>query len=159
MAFRFCPDSELHIPNFSKAIRCNRKDRIGGGVAIYVMDSLHATKRQDLHVNSHWVEVLVNQRTLLVGGLYRPHDANNNQWLLLEQRIDQAFSQRCDNIIAIDDFNIDDSKSPSNKMSRLIFVQCSAAYIDTNTLHRTLTVTYRPDICSQQSACPLQFRF
>lgn len=68
-------DSQLHIPNFSQPFRCDRKDRIGGGVAIYVRDSLHVTERQDLHINgleAIWLEVRVNQRTLLIGGIYRP---------------------------------------------------------------------------------------
>lgn len=117
------PDKDLYIPNFNLPFRCDRKDRIGGGVTIYVRDRLHAVVCHNLSVNgleALWVEIRLSQRKLLVGGIYRPPDSNNNYWLLLEQSIDQAFNHLCDNILVTGDFNINIEASPSNKMSRLI---------------------------------------
>ncbi len=95
----------------------------GGGVAIYVREGLHATRRSDLSLNgleSLWIELIVNNKKLLIGGIYRPPDSNNNDWLLLEESIDRAFNQVCENIIVAGDFNINVQQSNSNKMSRLI---------------------------------------
>ena len=117
------PNTDLSIPNFSPPYRCDRTDRIGGGVAVYVRDNLYARKRDDLSVNgleAVWLELRIDQRSLIIGGIYRPPDSNNNHWLLLEESIDRAFSQRCENVIITGDFNIDMSNSSSNKMSRLI---------------------------------------
>ena len=65
-------DEDVQIPNFKKPFRCDRNDRLGGGVAIYVRDTLHAIPRNDLLVNgvkAVWVELRVCQRKLLVEGI------------------------------------------------------------------------------------------
>ena len=66
------------------------------------------------------LEIKVNNRKIIVGGIYRPPDANNDYWLLLEQSIDQAFNTNWDNILVAGDFNVNIQPSFSNKMSRLI---------------------------------------
>lgn len=81
---------------------------IGGGVAIYVRNGTTFKERQDLniHVNdleAFWVEITVNHRKLLVGGIYRPPNSNNNYWRLLEQNIDQDFSKNSDSLIITGD--------------------------------------------------------
>ncbi len=43
-------DTDLHITSFSPPFRCDRADRLGGGVAIYTREGLHATKRSDLSI-------------------------------------------------------------------------------------------------------------
>lgn len=116
-------DTDLYIPNFSKPFRCDRIDRIGGGVAIYVRDSLHAIERKDLQVQgveALWTEIHICQRKLIVGGIYRPPNSNNTQWLKLEYLLDQALNQHVDNILVAGDFNINVLANPSNKMTRLI---------------------------------------
>lgn len=116
-------DEDVELPNFKKPFRYDRNDRLGGGVAIYVRDTLHAIQRNDLDVNgveAVWVEIHVCQRKLLVGGIYRPPNSNNTQWLNMEHSLDQAFNQHVDNILVAGDFNINISLNSSNKMCRLI---------------------------------------
>ena len=116
-------DEDVQIPNFKKPFRCDRNDRLGGGVAIYVRDTLHVIPRNDLQVNgveAVWVELHVCQRKLLVGGIYRPPNSNNTQWLNMEHSLDQAFNQHIDNILVAGDFNININSNPSNRMCRLI---------------------------------------
>ncbi len=111
------------IPNFNPPFRCDRIGRVGGGVAIYVRDSLYAKERTDLSINqleAVWIELHTNQRKLLIGGIYRPPDSNNNHWNLLQESIDRAFNQICDNILITGDFNINVQNSTANKISRLI---------------------------------------
>jgi hypothetical protein len=66
------------------------------------------------------MEFDINSRKLILGGIYRPPDSNNQHWFLLEQSIDQAFSERSDNILIAGDFNINFLNSYSNKLSNLI---------------------------------------
>ena len=100
---------DLHIPNFSSPFRCDIHERAGGGVAIFIREGIRAVERTELHVNglaALWVEVHVNRRKLLVGGIYRPPDSNNTQWLNMEQSLDIAFNGHYDNILVTGDFNI-----------------------------------------------------
>ncbi len=116
-------DDDLVISNVNTPFRCDRQGRQGGGVAIYVREGLHATRRLDLSVNgieSLWIDLQFNNKTFLIGGIYRPPDSNNNDWVLLEESIDRAFNQVCENIIVAGDFNINVLNSNTNKMSRLI---------------------------------------
>ncbi len=72
-------NAELCIPNFNPPYRCDRLVKIGGGVAIYVRNSLLSKRRSDLDLNgieSVWIEVNTHQRKLLIGGIYRPPDSN-----------------------------------------------------------------------------------
>ncbi len=116
-------NGDLYISNFNLPFRCDRPARHGGGVAIYVREGIHATRRSDLEVNgieSVWIEIITNRKKIIIGGIYRPPDSNNNHWVLLEETIDRAFNQVCDNIIVSGDFNINVHNSDANKISRLI---------------------------------------
>ncbi len=95
-------------------------DKIGRvvGLAIYVREGLHATCRPDLAVNgleALWVELHANQRKFIIGGIYRPPDSNNNQFVLMEESIDRVFDQVCDNVLVAGDFNINVLNSDTNK--------------------------------------------
>ena len=92
-------------------------------MAIYVHNGIHEVERQYLTIQgleALWHEIKVNNRKIIVGGIYRPPDANNNYWLLLEQSIDQAFNTNFDNLLVTGDFNVNIQPSSSIKMSRLI---------------------------------------
>ena len=92
-------------------------------MAIYVRNGIHAVERHDLTIHgleALWLEIKVSNRKVFVGGIYRPPDANNNYWLLLEQSIDQAFNTNCDTLLVAGDFNVNIQPSSSNKVSRLI---------------------------------------
>jgi hypothetical protein len=76
-------NEELFIQNFQPPYRCDRIGRTGGGVAIYVRDNIIAIERSDLFVNgleALWLEVKISQRKILLGGIYRPPDSNNEHW-------------------------------------------------------------------------------
>ena len=81
-------DEDVEIPKNKKPFRFDRNDRIGGGVAIYVRDTMHAIPRNDRQSNGVEVEIHVCQRKLLVSGIYRPPNSNNTQWLNMEHSLD-----------------------------------------------------------------------
>lgn len=116
-------NEDLHIQNFCEPFRCDRRDRVGGGVAIYVREGVIARERPDLSLNgleALWVEITIQHKKLLIGGIYRPPDSNNHYWQLMEQSIDLAFSQTCDNVLLTGDFNLNLLNSQSNKINRLL---------------------------------------
>ena len=119
-------DEDVDIPKIKKPFRFDRNDRIGGGVAIYVRDTLHAIPRNDLQINgveAVWVQIHVWQEKLLVGGIYCPPNSNNTHWLNMEHSLDQAFNQHIDNILVAGDFNININSNRSNRKSRLILLK------------------------------------
>ncbi|XP_045210645.2 uncharacterized protein LOC123562055 [Mercenaria mercenaria] len=129
-------NEDVLIPGFSQPVRCDRDDRLGGGVAIYVRQNINVTHRQDLSVNgleAVWIELHVNNRKLLLGGIYRPPSANNNYWQLLEHSIDQAFNEPCDDILITGDFNTDVLLNPSNRLDRFMSSYNAHQLIDTPT--------------------------
>ena len=63
----------LELPGYSLFRRDRNRD--GGGVALYIVDTLVATRRLDLEspdLESIWVEVAYNENKMLVGTCYRP---------------------------------------------------------------------------------------
>ncbi len=139
-------DDDLRIPNFTRPFRCDRPDRVGGGVAIYLRDNIHGTIRNDLSVNgleAIWVETSHNSKTILIGGFYRPPNSNNNYWSLIEESFDRAYNTRLDNIIITGDFNLNILGQQAPKIDNLITsYNFYSSHIRTNTFHRTQPVPY-----------------
>ena len=116
-------NDELSIPNFCSPFRKDRSNGQGGGVAIYVKKGFYAVERPDLNIHgleALWIELTVNHRKLLIGGIYRPPNSNNTHWHLLEQSFDQAFNLSFDNILITGDFNINLLTHNADKMNHLI---------------------------------------
>ncbi|MCG8048302.1 MAG: endonuclease/exonuclease/phosphatase family protein, partial [Candidatus Thiodiazotropha endolucinida] len=102
-------DSDMSIVHFKDPLRCDRNIR-AGGVAIYVKDTLESVRRRDLEVKDLecvWVQAKVQGHTILVGGIYRPPNANQNYWNLIHETIDRAKSTNIQDIIILGDLNND----------------------------------------------------
>ena len=67
------------MPNFKSP---ERKDRVrdhGGGVMIYVKDSVHYTRRinlETLNIECIWIEIQLKQTQILFGLFYRPPNSD-----------------------------------------------------------------------------------
>ena len=67
------PDESLHMENFSPPFRTDRTDRTGGGVIVYVRDTISSKRRSDLEIRgleATWVEIQVRSKKVLIGGFY-----------------------------------------------------------------------------------------
>ena len=67
--------------------RTDRKDRPGGGVIIYVRDTLFCKQRPDLEIQgleSTWVEIQIKSKKVLVGGFYRPPNSSPDYFDLIK---------------------------------------------------------------------------
>ena len=103
------------MPPFRK----DRSDRIGGGVAIYVRETLACKQRQDLEINeleAKWVEIIVKSRKILIGAFYRPPNSTVDYFNLILESIDRAFNTNITDIIITGDFNYDMSTNVNNKI-------------------------------------------
>ncbi|XP_028412551.1 uncharacterized protein LOC114535443 [Dendronephthya gigantea] len=68
-------DEHLHIPGYYSIIRKDRSGMRGGGVALYIAQSLAFKRQNDLEnidLDLLWVEIKMNGVTLLCGVCYRP---------------------------------------------------------------------------------------
>ncbi|MCG7868140.1 MAG: endonuclease/exonuclease/phosphatase family protein [Candidatus Thiodiazotropha taylori] len=115
-------DGQINIENFKPPFRNDRSGRIGGGVAIFVRDTITCKRRLDLEIRgleAVWIEILINSKKVLLGGFYRPPNSGTDYFDLLTESIDNAYNSNIIDIIIVGDFNYN-MASDSNKMSDLI---------------------------------------
>ena len=88
-------NDSISLNNFHPPFRTGRPDRSGGGVVIYVRDSIYCKHRNDIEVQGlekAWVEIRVKFKTFLVGGVYRPQNSNAAYFELISESIDRAYN-------------------------------------------------------------------
>ena len=120
------PNASICIEHFSPPFRADRPDRPGGGVIVYVCDTLSSKRQTDLQIpglKAVWVEIQTQSKTVLVGGLYRPPNSNANYYTYINESIDMAYSTDIRDIIVLGDFNMNmlnvsnNNKRPNAKYS------------------------------------------
>ena len=88
-----------------------RKDRRGdshGGVIIYVKDTLHYVRRNDLEINDVeclWIDVTLKHKHVLFGVFYRPPSSDAAYFSAMEDSISLAIDSGISDIIVTGDFN------------------------------------------------------
>ncbi|XP_020605300.1 uncharacterized protein LOC110044121, partial [Orbicella faveolata] len=73
-------DAEVSLPGFT-LFRRDRLVRKGGGVAVFVSESINAVRRSDLEIDeSVWIEIfLPKSKSILFGTFYRPPSESDSQ--------------------------------------------------------------------------------
>ena len=105
-------DSEISINGYTLYRRDRQSHSKGGGVVVYVKDSLLVSRRTDLestNVEGVWLEIFITKsRNILLGSLYRPpvgsQHLSNNFNVELEESINLAASESKE-ILLIGDLN------------------------------------------------------
>ena len=103
--------------------RTGRQGGPGGGVIIYVRDTLFCKRRPDLEIQgleSTLVEIQNKSKKVLVGGFYRPPICSPYYFDLIKESVDRAYNSNTADIIIIGDFNIYLSKNNNNKKIDLL---------------------------------------
>ncbi len=106
------PPSLYEVPGYT-LIRVDRKNKRGGGVAIYIKNYFQFKK---ININNIvgelnpdleqlWIEFLINRRKLIVGVIYRPEYINDKVHDNLYSVFEYFASN--DNLIVLGDFNYD----------------------------------------------------
>ncbi|CAG2253818.1 unnamed protein product [Mytilus edulis] len=116
--------TDLVMPNFYNPdlFRKDRSTDGGGGILIYVRDSLHCKRRSDLEIaelESVCVEITTKTGRFLVVCFYRPPNAPVTSLDHFENLLDNVIDTD-KNVILLGDLNIDLLKaSPTSRISRI----------------------------------------
>ena len=98
-----------------------RKDRHGdphGGVIIYVKEGIHYKRRHDLElrgIESIWIELVHNHKSIFYGLFYRPPNANAQYFLNIEDSVALAIDTGISDVIVTGDFNFNFLNSQSRR--------------------------------------------
>lgn len=101
-------DTEVEIEGY-KIERLDRKQRRGGGVVLYLLDSLKFTRRRDLeeqHFEAIWVQLELSRTKYLIGCVYRAPDESLEVFDYLDDVLRYATRNQFETII-LGDLNCD----------------------------------------------------
>ena len=116
-------NDEIAIRNFLPPFRNDRLGRPGGGVLIYARDTLLCPRRRDIEIiglEAVWVEVTIQSKKFLIGGMYRPPGSTSAYFNLILESIDRAFNTNIPDIIITGDFNYNMLPNNKNKINDLL---------------------------------------
>ena len=103
-------DSEISLSGYT-LVREDRKNKRGGGTAIYVRDGIPYTHRPDLSIGGNetcWVEInRVKCKKLLVSSVYRPPDIYPDLLITGLNESLEKLPKNCELVVLLGDFNID----------------------------------------------------
>jgi hypothetical protein len=118
-----------------------RRDRAGdahGGVALYIRENIIGKERADLQIpdlEAIWAEILVENRKILIGCMYRPPNAPAAYWNKVEASLEQAKSTGTNHIFLLGDLNCN-MFTKGNKLHQILDDLHMTQLID-DTTHRT----------------------
>ena len=102
------PRNEIAFDGFETNFRNDRIGRPGGGVIVYIKDSIYGKRRSDLEINGLecvWIEFKIKNTTTLLGTFYRHPHSPSYTWNLIEESFELAIDSGIKNIIICGDFN------------------------------------------------------
>ncbi|CAC5401200.1 unnamed protein product [Mytilus coruscus] len=115
-------NEQCKVPGY-KIFRKDRQSKDGGGLLVYVKDSIAVKNMSDLSINTLetlWLEVeLPKSKPLFICTVYRPPNSPQSWIDLFEAEFDTALSENKD-IILMGDFNIDLIKIDNKKWMNFI---------------------------------------
>ena len=117
------PDESLHIENFLPPFRTDRSDRTGGGVIVYVRDTISSKRRSDLEIRgleATWDELQVRSKKVLIGGFYRPPESHADYIDLISESFNRPNDTNIQGIIILGDFNINMFHDTNNKIKYIM---------------------------------------
>ena len=160
-------DSEINLPDYS-IVRRNR-NRHGGGVAMYIRNSLTFIRRNDLEtddIECIWIEIKCKQKQPVhICSLYRPPSCSVDFIGKLSEIIDRVSCECKETIVTVDfnsDVSGDDSSTTSNhvtscvnlfQMRQLIHDPTRVSEFTNSTID--LIFTSHPELVSERGVIPV----
>ena len=114
-------NADLLINNFLPPFRIKRCNRPGGGVVIYVGDTLTCKRGTDLelqNLEAVWIEIVVKTKNSH-WWFYRAPNSTADYFTLLNKSIDRAHNTNIPDIVVTGDFNFNMHSNNNNKMKDL----------------------------------------
>ena len=101
-------DQNLSFEGFDRIFRKDR-NRFGGGILVYISNSLSVSRRADLepaNIECIWIEIRDPTSNFLLCCTYRPPNSDKSFWRNLSWSIDKA-SDISNKIVIVGDLNVD----------------------------------------------------
>ena len=112
-------NDEIFIPGFS-LIRRDR-DRHGGGIAMYIHDSVPFTVRlKHPSIELLLVNLKIKRKSIVCGLYYRPPSSNPSDLVNLESTLQEIPPAQSKSLLLLGDFNIDLLKSSSPALNSIV---------------------------------------
>jgi hypothetical protein len=93
-------DDSIELLIFQKTFMRDRgPEKNGGGIVVYIKETIYAYRRPDLEVNgieAIWVQIKINGNKVLYETFYVPPKSNTDSWNKVENSIESAVND--DNI-------------------------------------------------------------
>ena len=115
-------DAAISVSTYN-SYRRDRQGRRGGGILVYVPETVRSWRRSDLEldtVEAIWIEIHIGRSSALVCNIYRPPDSQPAFFDNLEDMLELA-SGECKDIIIMGDMN-SDILSPNSATNQLLSI-------------------------------------
>lgn len=103
-------ENEVHIPNYS-FLHANRGgDKKGGGVGMFIKNTITCERIEvshGLNCEQLWVVIRNYNKKFCMGAIYRPPNTNINEFFDIFEETISNLLPSCDNLICMGDINID----------------------------------------------------
>ncbi|MEW8542639.1 MAG: reverse transcriptase family protein, partial [Candidatus Thiodiazotropha sp.] len=116
-------NDSISIEHFHEPLRYDRNDRIGGGVTVYIRNTISFKRRYDLEIpnlEAVWVEISLRCKTILIGGFYRPPNSPIEYFNRITESFDRAYNTNINDIVILGDFNYNMQSTNNNKIHDLM---------------------------------------
>ena len=110
--------NELQIPTYQTPERKDRANDPHGGILIYIKDTIHYRRRQDLEpvgIECTWIEITLRNKHILFGVFYRPPNSSNIYHSMIEDSLNLALDTAINEIIVTCDFNYNVLSEQTNR--------------------------------------------
>ena len=129
-----CTDVALSLPGYQLPFRRDRDDDSGyGGVLAWVSDHVAAKRRHDLELpglEALWLEIRSHNNKFLLCTAYRPPNAGNAFWNLLQESISTAKESNIQYLMIAGDLNADPDSAPGQIFKNFLAANHLIAHID-----------------------------
>ena len=123
---------DLYLEGYQPIMRRDRRDGIGGGVAVYCSNYLGISRRSDLesdNIEALWAEVSSSNHKLLLCTCYRAPKMQMLFWDELQYMVDQTRADKVKNIVITGDLNADEHTQPRNNAAMMRFADANAFHV------------------------------
>ena len=113
-----CCSRSISMKSFHPPERKDRHYDYHGGVIVYVKESLYYKRRSDLesgNLECIWIEIILRNKRVLCGTLYRPPNSDSTYFSLLEESMGLAYDTGIRDIIITGYFNINILTAEGNR--------------------------------------------
>lgn len=139
------PEAEkFRVDGFHDIIKLSRPDRGGGGVAVYIRETINYKRLYDLEdasVEALWLEIKLRPKSFILGVCYRPPNSGVIFWENFQEVVDRVKLLDVKSILIVGDLNADPNAAHGPHLQHFTQVNVMSALIDKPTRVTANTAT------------------